>query len=178
MSNFKKSIAFSIIDVLEELLKPVTWPYHGNPTIVRNQVIKTECCSVFLHFVLSNFSIAKSVAHLFSLFQEKGIGFSLIGFTLQFTTCLCSKHYVAKFLMALHMKLNYLTLATVGFWCQTIHKKFLRRFDTIFGLKMMMKSGLEKFILKFHHSLQSCCCPVQKNLHRKAELAWQVSRYL
>ena len=24
---------------------------------------------------------------------------------------------------------------TVGFWCQTIHKKFLRRFDTIFGLK-------------------------------------------
>ena len=38
MSNFKKSIAFSIIDVLEELLKPVTWPYHGNPTIVRNYV--------------------------------------------------------------------------------------------------------------------------------------------
>ena len=36
MSNFKKSIAFSIIDVLEELLKPITWPYHGNPTIVRN----------------------------------------------------------------------------------------------------------------------------------------------
>ena len=26
--------------------------------------------------------------------------------------------------------------------------------------------------------LQSCCCPVQKNLPRKAELAWQVSRYL
>ena len=67
---------------------------------------------------------------------------------------------------------------TVGFWCQTIHKKFLRRFDTIFGLKMMMKSGLEKIILKFHDGLQSCCCPVQKNLPRKAELAWQVSRYL
>ena len=31
------------------------------------------------------------------------------------------------------------TTATVGYWCQTIHKKFLRRFDTIFGLKMMMK---------------------------------------
>ena len=31
---------------------------------------------------------------------------------------------------------------TVGFWCQTIHQKFLRRFDTIFGLKMMMKSGV------------------------------------
>ena len=40
-----------------------------------------------------------------------------------------------------------------------------------------MKSGLEKIILKFHDGLQSCCCPVQKNLPRKAELAWQVSRY-
>ena len=67
---------------------------------------------------------------------------------------------------------------TAGFWCQTIHKKFLWRFDTIFGLKMMMKSGLEKIILKFHDGLQSCCCPVQKNLPRKAELVWQVSRYL
>ena len=69
-------------------------------------------------------------------------------------------------------------ILTVGFWCQTIYKKFLRRFDTIFGLKMMVKSGLEKVILKFHDGLQSCCCPVQKNLPRKAELAWQVSRYL
>ena len=68
--------------------------------------------------------------------------------------------------------------STVGFWCQTIHKKFLRRFDTVLGLKMMMKSGLEKMILKFHDGLQSCCCPVQKNLPKKAELAWQVSRYL
>ena len=42
---------------------------------------------------------------------------------------------------------------TVGFWWQTIHKKFLRRFDTIFGFKMMMKSGLEKIILKFHSGL-------------------------
>ena len=25
---------------------------------------------------------------------------------------------------------------------------------------------------------KSCCCPVQKHLHRKAELVWQVSRYL
>ncbi len=48
----------------------------------------------------------------------------------------------------------------------------------IFELKMMMKSGLEFFILKFYQPLQSCCCPVQKNLPRKAELAWQVSRYL
>ena len=49
---------------------------------------------------------------------------------------------------------------------------------TIFGLKVMVKSGLEKIILKFHVPLQSCCCPVQKNLPRKAELAWLVSRYL
>ena len=48
----------------------------------------------------------------------------------------------------------------------------------IFGLKMMMKSGLEFFILKFTEPLQSCCCPVQKNLSRKAELAYQVNRYL
>ena len=49
---------------------------------------------------------------------------------------------------------------------------------TIFYKKMMVKSGLELFILKFTKPLQSCCCPVQKNLPRKAELAWQVSRYL
>ena len=38
----------------------------------------------------------------------------------------------------------------------------------------MVKSGLEKNILKFHMPLQSCCCPVQKNLPRKAELPWLV----
>ena len=43
----------------------------------------------------------------------------------------------------------------------------------IIDLKMMVKSGLEFFILKFTEPLQSCCCPVQKNLPRKAELAWQ-----
>ena len=49
---------------------------------------------------------------------------------------------------------------------------------TIFGIKIMVKSGLEKNILKFQVPLQSCCCPVQKNLPRRAELAWLVSRYL
>ena len=48
----------------------------------------------------------------------------------------------------------------------------------IFGLKVVVKSGLGKIILNFTEPLQSCCCPVQKNLPRKAELAWQVSRYL
>ena len=46
---------------------------------------------------------------------------------------------------------------------------------TIFDLKMMMKIGLEFFIFKLNKSLQSCCCPVQKNLPILAELAWQVS---
>ena len=48
----------------------------------------------------------------------------------------------------------------------------------IFYLKMIVKSGLEFSILKFREPLQSCCCPVQKEMHKKAELAWQVSRYL
>ena len=48
---------------------------------------------------------------------------------------------------------------------------------TFFSLKMMVKGGLE-FILKLTEPLQSCCSPVQKNLPSRAELAWQVSRYL
>ena len=59
-----------------------------------------------------------------------------------------------------------------------MNDKFLSLEMTIFGLDMMVKSGLEKIILKFHVPLQSCCCPVKKYLPRKAELAWQVSRYL
>ena len=46
----------------------------------------------------------------------------------------------------------------------------------IFCLKIVIKSGREKiFFLKFTEPLQSCCCPVQKNLPSKAELAGQVS---
>ena len=45
------------------------------------------------------------------------------------------------------------------------------------SLKLMVKSGLE-FILKLTEPLQSCCCPVQKYLPRKVELAWQINRYL
>ena len=48
---------------------------------------------------------------------------------------------------------------------------------TFSGSKMMVKSGLE-FILKLTEPLHSCCCPVQKNLPIRAELALQVSRYL
>ena len=47
----------------------------------------------------------------------------------------------------------------------------------IFELKVGVKSGLDFFILKSYQPLQSCCCPVQKVLPRRAELAWQVSRY-
>jgi hypothetical protein len=35
-----------------------------------------------------------------------------------------------------------------------MHKKV----DTIFGLKMMVKSGLEKFILKSHDGLAAAQC--------------------
>jgi hypothetical protein len=87
------------------------------------------------------------------------------------------KFWCLQTMTTVHNPINRLQI-NVGFWCQTIHKKNLRWFDTIFGLKMRMKSGLEKNILKFHDGLQSCCCPVQNNLPRKAELAWQVSRYL
>ena len=40
-------------------------------------------------------------------------------------------------------------IITVGFWCQTIHKQILWRFDTNFGLKMMVKSGLEFLFMYF-----------------------------
>ena len=36
----------------------------------------------------------------------------------------------------------------------------------IFGLKMTVKSGLEKTIMIFHVPLQSCCCPVQKSAQK------------
>jgi hypothetical protein len=49
---------------------------------------------------------------------------------------------------------------------------------TIFGFKMMVKSGLDFLILKLIEPLQSYCCPVQNNLPRMAKLALQVSRYL
>ena len=51
-------------------------------------------------------------------------------------------------------------LRTVGFWwCQTIHKKFSRRFDTIFGLKMMVKSGLEKMAFRVAAAQCKKICP-------------------
>ena len=40
---------------------------------------------------------------------------------------------------------------------------------TFFNLKMMVEGGLE-FILKLTEPLQSCCCPVQKDLSTRAEL--------
>ena len=101
--------------------------------------------------------------------------FGVTGLLLFFKGYYISKHI---FYLLVWTEKGCLSFLTIGFWCQTIHKKFLRRFDTIFCLKMMVKSGLEKIILKFHDGRQSYCCPVQKYLPRKAELAWQVSRYL
>jgi hypothetical protein len=40
----------------------------------------------------------------------------------------------------------------------------------IFDLKMMLKSGLDFFILKFTKPLQSCCCPVQKKSDQKGRI--------
>ena len=48
----------------------------------------------------------------------------------------------------------------------------------IFEINHISLICLQFFILKFTEPLQSYCCPVQKNLPRKAELARQVSRYL
>ena len=62
--------------------------------------------------------------------------------------------------------------------CQNKWTKISGLETNIFGLKMMVRSGLEFFISKFYQPLQSCCCPVQKKLPRKAELAWQLSKYL
>ena len=44
---------------------------------------------------------------------------------------------------------------TVGFQCQAIHKKFLRRFDTNFDIKMMMKIYAIEIIFKSHKPFQS-----------------------
>ena len=46
--------------------------------------------------------------------------------------------------------------------------------------QMKIKNDVTKVLSlgEIHEPLQSCCCPVQKNLSRKAELAWKVSRYL
>ena len=48
----------------------------------------------------------------------------------------------------------------------------------IFGLKVVVKSGLGKIILNFTEPLQSAAAQCKKNLPGKAELAWQVTRYL
>ena len=50
-------------------------------------------------------------------------------------------------------------LNTLGFQCQAIHKKFLRRFDTSFDIKMMMKIYAIEIIFKFHEPFQSYQSP-------------------
>ena len=87
------------------------------------------------------------------------------------------------------MKLEPLAIGRIHYWCQwpsahTSENSFNKWTKIsslgidIFDLKMMVKSGLEFFILKFTKLLQSCSCTGQKTLPRKAELARQVSRYL
>jgi hypothetical protein len=40
----------------------------------------------------------------------------------------------------------------------------------IFGLKVMVKSGREFFILNFTKPIQSCYCPVQKKSAQKGSI--------
>ena len=47
-----------------------------------------------------------------------------------------------------------------------------------FWIKCDGEKWSRKNTLKLHNGLQSCYCPVQKNLPKEAELARQVSRYL
>ena len=44
---------------------------------------------------------------------------------------------------------------TVCFWCQAIHKKFLKRFDTSFEIKIMVKIYAIEIISKSHKPFQS-----------------------
>ena len=79
-------------------------------------------------------------------------------------------------LLGINFFLNIITISKTRIIAHHLERleyvtKILSLEMTIFGLKMMVKSGLEKIILKFHVPLQSCCCPVQKKLPRKAELA-------
>ena len=49
---------------------------------------------------------------------------------------------------------------------------------TIFGIKMMVKSGLEKIFWNSTSPFSVAAAQCKKNLPRNAELAWLVSRYL
>ena len=57
---------------------------------------------------------------------------------------------------------------TVGFWCQTIHKKFLQRFDTSFDIKMMVKIYAIEITFKSHEPFQSYLLTAPANSARKA----------
>ena len=81
-----------------------------------------------------------------------------------------------SFFYLLTFKLRNILLASKSATPPRTH--FISFEMTIFGLKMKVKSGLEFFMFILNEPLQSCCCPVQKNQPRKAELAWQVSSYL
>ena len=58
--------------------------------------------------------------------------------------------------------LNWFNLLHTTYNSQNKWTKILGLEMTIFGLKVMVKSGLEENILKFNVPLQSCCC--QKGL--------------
>ena len=60
------------------------------------------------------------------------------------------------------------SLTTVGFWCQGIHIKLLWRFDTSFGIEIMMKIYAIEIIFKSHEPFQSYQLTGPANSARKA----------
>ena len=87
---------------------------------------------------------------------------------------LCADHEDRTYLRGLGHQLSFVIKFD---WIHTRQNPFnnwtkiLNLAMYIFDLKMIVKSGLEFFILKFTETHQSCFCPVQKNLPRKTELA-------
>ena len=93
---------------------------------------------------------------------------------------LCPTRHIERILCDLFFRV-VLTLST----CDTPAKNLFYKWTKISSLKINIFDinhisliCLEIFILRFTEPLQSYCCPVQKNLPRRAELARQVSRYL
>ena len=69
--------------------------------------------------------------------------------------------------------------STVGFWCQAIHKKFLRIFATSFEIKMMVKIYAIEIIFKSQEPFQSyqLAQPIQpERLVRPGQLAGNSER--
>ena len=79
------------------------------------------------------------------------VKFLLISVIQSFKNCFIGDTIYAKEL-CLSQQHKYIT---IGFWCRAIHKKILRRFDTSFVIKMMMKICAIEIIFKSYEPFQS-----------------------